>query len=97
MKLSVTSSAAQWFIHEFDLQDGDAIKLSTRIYGGIETIFPDYFLSISVDDSSSSSFETVVEGIRFLIDPNDEWLLQNHILSIERTSDDDVRYVFTEA
>lgn len=95
MKFSVTSEAAQWFIKELDLKPGGAVKIFTKIYGGIPTVYPSFFLGIAPgnkDDESTA--KTVVDDITFYIESGNEWIVDNHDLTVEYNGQD-VDYRFS--
>ena len=61
MKFSVNSEAAQWFIKELDLKPGGAVKIFTKIYGGIPTVYPSFFLGIAPGVCASPFFGPLIE------------------------------------
>ncbi|WP_456271165.1 HesB/YadR/YfhF family protein [Bacillus sp. AK031] len=97
MKFSVSNEAAQWFIYECDLSPGDHVEIFTKIYGGIPTVYPDYFLGMSVGKTDEgASLKTEVENITFYISNGDEWLLDEYNLNI-KISNGEVDYIFIKS
>ncbi|MFD1318424.1 HesB/YadR/YfhF family protein [Loigolactobacillus zhaoyuanensis] len=96
MKFSVSNEAAKWFVDEFNLQPGAYIRIFTKIYGGIPTVYPKYYLGVAVEKSGIANFKVTVEDVTFYIDHNDDWILDAYDLNIE-LKDDDAAYIFTKA
>ncbi|KXZ20531.1 hypothetical protein AXI58_00750 [Bacillus nakamurai] len=96
MKFSVSTEAAKWFIDEFDLEPDAHVRFLTKIYGGIPTVYPDYYLGMSVGEKGDAIFKVVVENIIFYIDNRDAWLLDEYNLNIELRKDE-VEYIFTKS
>lgn len=96
MKLSISKEAAQWYIDELGLETGDSVQFFVKLYGGIPTAHPDYFLGITVGNAEEASIKDVVEGITFYFNSQDTWFLNEYNLKVEMGSDE-VEYIFTKA
>lgn len=96
MKFSVSQAAANWYIDELGLKTGDHLRIFTKIYSGIPTVYPGYYLGISIGASDDAHFKTTVNGITFYIPYNDDWILNEYDLRID-LKDDEAQYNFTEA
>lgn len=95
MKLNAHEDAAKWYKEEMGLDDGDFVRIFTKLYGGIKTIFPSYFLGVSIGEEEDSAVEDKVEGITFYIKTEDKWLLNEHDLEVEM-GDDEAEFIFKE-
>ena len=94
MSLEVTPQAAAWFKKEFGFSNGGNIRIYPKIYGGIPTVFPNYYLGIK---SQPITDEGVVvktaTGVSFQILENDTWILNDYDLRLE-LENDDIKYHF---
>ncbi|WP_102028115.1 HesB/YadR/YfhF family protein [Salirhabdus sp. Marseille-P4669] len=95
MKFNVSNDAAKWFIEEFDLEKGDYVQISAKLYGGIPTVFPSYFLGITVGNEGDIAYQDEKEGITFYINNTNAWLLENHRIEVELDGED-VDFKFIE-
>ncbi|MEC2077772.1 hypothetical protein [Metabacillus fastidiosus] len=93
MNLNVSREAAEWYVSEMDLKPGDYLQFVVKIYGGIPTVHPDYYLGISIGKEGSIGIKNVVEGITFYFSVEDSWFLKEYDLDIIK-KDNDVEYIF---
>ncbi|MFD2045348.1 HesB/YadR/YfhF family protein [Ornithinibacillus salinisoli] len=95
MTLKVSTEAAQWFIDEMDLERGDHVQFFLKIYGGIPTAHPNYFIGISYGNVGNIKISTEVEGITFYFNEEDSWLLEQYEMEVVHKNDE-VAYIFNE-
>ncbi|SHG28313.1 HesB/YadR/YfhF family protein [Ornithinibacillus halophilus] len=95
MKLKVSSDAAKWFIEELDLEQGDFVQFFLKIYGGIPTVHPNYFLGMKVGQQGNIFVKEEVEGINFFFTEEDSWFLEEYNMEVVK-KDDEVEYLFHE-
>ena len=95
MSLNVHKEAAEWFKDEMDLEDGDFVQFFPKIYGGIPTAHPDYFLGISVGKKGNTKVKDEKAGITFYFNDDDAWFLDQFDMEVI-LKNDDVDYVFHE-
>lgn len=95
MGFEVTKEAAEWYIKELDLQEGDYVQFYVKLYGGIPTIHPSYFLGVVLGKEGNIAIQDKVNGITFYFDQKDAWFLENYHLKIV-AKNDDVDFVFNE-
>src|SRR5699024_9474497 len=79
-----------------DLEKGDRIKMFTKIYGGIPTVFPSYYLGIMLDNDETAGVEVTIDGVSFYLMPSDTWLIDDYDLHVVLV-DDEVEYRFTQS
>ncbi len=97
MGFTVSTKAAKWFKEEFELAPGDHVTFFAKIYGGIPTIYPDYFLGISINEKEGiPTIKVVGEGITFYIANGDKWLVDGYDLRVE-IKNNEVDCIFTES
>lgn len=94
MTLEVMPDAALWFKKEFGFTNGGNIRIYPKIYGGIPTIFPNYYLGIKSQPVTEDGVvvETAV-GVSFQILENDTWILNDFNLRLE-LENNDIKYHF---
>ncbi|MDQ0157571.1 HesB/YadR/YfhF family protein [Robertmurraya andreesenii] len=95
MGLEVSQDAAKWYKEEMDLQDGDFVQFFMKLYGGIPTEHPNYFLGVSVGQEGTIDVQTTVEGITFYFNDKDSWFLDEYDMKIEEKNGD-VEFVFNK-
>ena len=83
MKFSVSKEAAKWYIEEMGLGQGDFVRFFVKIYGGIPTAHPDYFLGLDVGKDGDIGIKDVVEEITFYFNSDDNWFLKEYHLKVE--------------
>lgn len=88
MSLSVTQSAANWFIEEMDVTSGDHVQFFVKLYGGIPTPLPDYYLGVQVGKDSRVGIKAELNGIIFYLKSEDSWFLENQKLTVDVVNDD---------
>jgi uncharacterized protein YneR len=69
MEFKVSEEAGRKLIEEMRLEKGDRIKIFTKIYGGIPTVFPSYYLGIMLDNDETAGVEEVIDGVSFYLMP----------------------------
>lgn len=78
MKLTISKEAAQWFIDEFHLQDGESIKFFGSVYGPHNG----FSISIAKVEPSRPFHVTEKNGIQFYVEKNDAWFFDNADLDV---------------
>ena len=95
MEFKVSEEAGRKLIEEMRLEKGDRIKIFTKIYGGIPTVFPSYYLGIMLDNDETAGVEVTIDGVSFYLMPSDTWLIDVYDLHVVLV-DDEVEYRFTQ-
>ncbi|WP_156292086.1 HesB/YadR/YfhF family protein [Oceanobacillus salinisoli] len=95
MKLQVTEEAAKWFIDEMGLEKGDLVQFYLKIYGGIPTVHPNYFLGLSTGENGKIAVKTEVNGITFYFNEKDSWFLDEYDMKVEM-GEEEAEYHFQE-
>ncbi|SET15477.1 Uncharacterized protein YneR [Oceanobacillus limi] len=96
MGLHVKEEAANWFIEEMDLEQGDFVQFFLKIYGGIPTIYPNYFLGMSYGKHGDIHVKDEVEGITFYLNEEDSWILEEYDLEVVKFEEEEVEFKFNE-
>ena len=86
-EFKISQEAAQWFKEEMGLESGDYIQFFVKIYGGIPTAHPNYFLGVSVGESSDIAAKNVVEGITFFFNERDSWFLDEFNMKVTKNNE----------
>jgi uncharacterized protein YneR len=95
MKINVHEEAAQWYKDEMGLEEGESIRIFTKLYGGIATVFPNYFLGIQIGSNEPTAVEGQGAGITFYLTKEDDWILKEHDLEV-KMGEDEAEFVFNE-
>lgn len=95
MKLTVHEEAANWYKDEMGLEEGDYVRIFTKLYGGIKTIFPSYFLGVLIGKEGEPVVEAKAAGITFYIKKEDGWILNEHDLEV-KMGEAEAEFVFHE-
>ncbi|MEN2767577.1 HesB/YadR/YfhF family protein [Ornithinibacillus xuwenensis] len=95
MNLEITNDAAKWFIDEMGLEKGDYVQFFLKIYGGIKTEHPNYFLGLTVGRDGEVGVKQEVEGITFYFSEKDAWFLEEYDMKVVMGKDE-VEYQFRE-
>ncbi|WP_062106297.1 HesB/YadR/YfhF family protein [Bacillus niameyensis] len=95
MKFTVSKEAAQWFIDEMDLEQGDYVQFFVKIYGGIPTAHPNYFLGISVGKEKDILIQDEVNGVTFYFTSQDAWFLEEYEMEVVGDTSE-VKYIFNK-
>ncbi|MUK90580.1 hypothetical protein GMD78_19675 [Ornithinibacillus sp. L9] len=93
MSIHISNEAAKWFKEEMDLEQGDHVQFFLKIYGGIPTVHPNYFLGVAVGKQGSIREKDETEGITFYYNDEDEWFFSDYNLEVIRKNDE-VEYIF---
>ncbi|HLQ97644.1 MAG TPA: hypothetical protein VK135_03020 [Candidatus Dormibacteraeota bacterium] len=94
-QFSISEEAAKWFKEEMGLDSGDYVQFFVKIYGGIPTAHPNYFLGVSVGESSDISVKQEVDGITFFFNERDSWFLDEFNMSVVKDENkEEVDYIF---
>lgn len=83
MRLHITEEAADWFIEEMGLEKGEKVQFYLKIYGGIQTEHPNYFLGLSTGDNGEIAIQTEVKGIIFYFNEKDSWFLDEYNMKVD--------------
>lgn len=81
MKLTVEREAVQYMKQDWNLHQGDTIRLFTR-YGGESNTQPGFSLGIVIQQPTHIALSTQADGILFYIQEDDLWYLDGHDLTI---------------
>jgi uncharacterized protein YneR len=81
MKLEVSKEAAQWYINEMNLQNGQKLRFFVR-YGGCSTVQSGFSLGVEIAEPFDIGVQTNIEDILFFIEEKDLWYFDQHDLVI---------------
>ncbi|WP_047985949.1 HesB/YadR/YfhF family protein [Ornithinibacillus californiensis] len=95
MGLQITEEAAKWYIDEMGLEEGDYVHFFLKIYGGIKTDHPNYFLGLSIGQDGEIGVKQEVNGIIFYFGEKDTWFLDEFDMKVTMGKEE-VEYQFTE-
>ncbi|HSH24637.1 MAG TPA: iron-sulfur cluster biosynthesis family protein [Massilibacterium sp.] len=84
MKFNITNAAVKMYKDEMDLEKGAALRLFVRYAGATSSGFS---LGVLRDEPREDDFQTEIDGITFLVNPNDEWFVNNMTLDYNKRED----------
>ncbi|MFB6467763.1 HesB/YadR/YfhF family protein [Cytobacillus sp. Hz8] len=85
MNIHITEEAANWYIEELDLKNGDYVRFFAR-YGGHSTVHQGFSLGISTETPHNMGVQTSVNGVIFYIEDADLWYFDGHDIMIDFNS-----------
>jgi len=88
MEFSVSKEAAKWYKEEMGLAQNTYVQFFVKLYGGIPTAHPNYFLGLSVGKDGDVGINDVVEDITFYFNSHDDWFLKEYQLKVEMGKDE---------
>ncbi|MCH1627041.1 HesB/YadR/YfhF family protein [Fredinandcohnia quinoae] len=96
MKFEVSKEAAQWYIDEMELKQGDYVQFYVKLYGGIPTVHPNYSLGVEVGKEGEVIIKDVVEGVTFYFNNQDAWFLEEYDMKIV-VANGEADFIFTKS
>lgn len=88
MKIVISDEALSWFKAEMDATAGDYIRFFAR-YGGSSPFHEAFSLGMNREKPHDIGVETVIDGIHFYVEKDDEWFFNNHDLYVSIDSKTD--------
>ncbi|WP_062197973.1 HesB/YadR/YfhF family protein [Massilibacterium senegalense] len=84
MKFHITNAAVKMYKDEMELGQGDALRLFVRYAGATSSGFS---LGVTRDEPREDDYKAEIEGITFLVNPDDEWFVNNMTLDYNQRED----------
>ncbi len=81
MKIVISDEAFTWFKKEMDVEPGQYIRFYAR-YGGSSPFHEAFSLGMNRETPNDLSVETIVNGVHFYIEKDDEWFFNEHDLYV---------------
>lgn len=81
MKIVVTDEAFNWFKKEMDIVSGDFIRFYAR-YGGSSPFHEAFSLGMNRETPHEIGVESIVNGVHFYIEKDDQWFFNQHDLYV---------------
>jgi uncharacterized protein YneR len=81
MKIVISDEALKWFKEEMEASAGDYIRFYAR-YGGSSPFHEGFSLGMTRDIPQDMGVETVIDGIHFYIEEDDEWFFNSYDLHV---------------
>lgn len=81
MKIKITEEALSYFKDEMGAKAGDTIRFFAK-YGGSTDLTQGFSVGVHMEDVPRPVAEEVVDGIRFAVSDQDEWLFQGEDVSV---------------
>lgn len=83
MALTITKEAANWYIQELELKQGDYLRFFGKVYG------PHNGFSVGINKQSPDDifFEVELNGVHFYVEKFDEWFFNGQYLEVTMRED----------
>ncbi|WP_298785758.1 HesB/YadR/YfhF family protein [uncultured Marinococcus sp.] len=78
MQMTITEEAGRHYKQEMDLGDGASVRLFVRI-GGVGS--GGFSIGVEPGEPSGPSYQTEAGGVRFFVEPQDQWYLDGMTIS----------------
>ncbi|MFZ3587788.1 HesB/YadR/YfhF family protein [Bacillus sp. DJP31] len=82
MKLTIEDKAANWYLEELYLHQGDFIRFFVR-YGGYGTVQSGFSLGVNKDTPDEIGLQVESKGITFFVEQKDLWYFDGHDLQVQ--------------
>ncbi|MDP5276019.1 HesB/YadR/YfhF family protein [Chengkuizengella axinellae] len=82
MKLTVTPTAADHFMDEFQLKQGDYVHFFVK-YGGHSVIQTGFSLGISHDKPEKIGASVKLDDVTYYVEESDLWYFEGHQLKVD--------------
>jgi uncharacterized protein YneR len=82
MKLTIDEKAANWYIDELHLKQGEYVRFFVR-YGGFGTVQSGFSLGVLKDTPDEIGTITESNNIHFFVENKDLWYFDGHNLTIK--------------
>lgn len=89
MQITITEPAHNWFVEEYDLEEGDAIRFLGKLYGKTE-VHDNYSVGTQVAQPQEPLAQTKMNGITYFAEQYDEWFFSGYdfIIDYEKNTND---------
>lgn len=82
MFLTIDPQVSAWFQTEMELEEGEAIRFLGKVYGNTE-IHDGFSIGIRLEPPKKPLVETIVDGVLYYIETQDEWFFHSYSLQVE--------------
>lgn len=83
MAMKISHDAAQWYIRELELNQGDHLRFFGKVYGP----HGGFSIALNKQDPDKILFSEIVDGIIFYVEEFDEWFFNDKDLNISMRED----------
>lgn len=83
MAFKISTDAADWYIRELELNDGDFLRFYGKVYG------PHNGFSVGINKQQPDDvlFQETINGITFYVEKFDEWFFNDQELQVTMRED----------
>lgn len=85
MNIRINQDAANWYMNEMLLKQGDFVRFFVR-YGGCSTVQSGFSLGVEKENPVDSGVSTVIDGVTYYIEEKDLWYFDGHDLEVNHNS-----------
>lgn len=81
MQININEEAANWYIKELQLKEGDFVRFFPR-YGGVGGNIPGFSIGINTNEPMDLQTKATYDGVTFYIEKEDLWYFDDKNLTI---------------
>ncbi|MBU7592323.1 HesB/YadR/YfhF family protein [Metabacillus halosaccharovorans] len=86
MKITIDNKAADWYINELQLEEGDTVQFFVR-YGGCSNVQKGFSLGVVKQNPEEIGTSVESKGITFFVENRDLWYFDQHDLHVDLDED----------
>ncbi|MCV9885482.1 HesB/YadR/YfhF family protein [Metabacillus halosaccharovorans] len=86
MKITIDNKAADWYINELQLEEGDTVQFFVR-YGGCSNVQKGFSLGVVKQNPEEIGSSVESKGITFFVENRDLWYFDQHDLHVDLDED----------
>ncbi|EUJ28003.1 hypothetical protein MFLO_12586 [Listeria floridensis FSL S10-1187] len=97
MEIKVTEQARDWFKDEFDVSNGNGIRLFAKYGGSNSSLHPGFSIGVAAESPTEAAVTDQEDGILFFIEEHDIWYFKDHDWKIDYDpKTEEVEFAFYE-
>jgi len=86
LKITIDNKAADWYINELQLEEGDTVQFFVR-YGGCSNVQKGFSLGVVKQNPEEIGSSVESKGITFFVENRDLWYFDQHDLHVDLDED----------
>lgn len=79
MKFEITPQAAQWYVKELRLKEGESLKFFGKVYGTRDG----FSFAIAKEEPTNPFKLVTIDGVNFYIEKTDAWFFEDINLTVD--------------
>ncbi|EFI83166.1 Iron-sulphur cluster biosynthesis [Listeria grayi] len=83
MKIEITEEANKWFHDEFNVENGNGIRLFAKYGGSNSSLHPGFSIGLVAEKPSEAVVEEKQDNVLYFIEDHDYWYFKDHDWKID--------------